>query len=215
MSDVFRPLHPGSASLITRCYRAPTRGTASKVEGGRHTKWRAKTVHARPPCRGTPNRPGPRPSKSASSSESRRPSTRDRYARRRCLTAARHDGIMRIVPKPLWIGVPLAVCAFALAGATGASPGAQVRFEIEVSGKGTVRAEWGAHKRRVECRASCTRSSTFHTFGVDAGTVVLKAWPARAWMFTGWSRACRGSQPTCVLRVQRSTRVKATFVPPP
>ena len=109
--------------------------------------------------------------------------------------------------------LPMLIFAFAPVGATGA-PGAQVRFEIEVSGKGTVRATWGAQARRVECRGSCTRSGTVTTFGVNAGTVVLKAWPARTWTFAGWSRACRGSKPTCVLRVQRSTRVKATFVPP-
>ena len=111
----------------------------------------------------------------------------------------------------LWI-VPVLEFAFAVGAAEGA-PRAQVQFEIEVSGKGTVRATWDAQARRVECRGSCTRSGTVTTFYVNAGRVVLKAWPARTWMFTGWSRACRGSEPTCVLRVQRSTRVKATFVP--
>lgn len=119
---------------------------------------------------------------------------------------------VRALPR-LWVILPVLAFAFAVGGAEGAR-GAQVQFEIEVSGKGTVRAEWGAHKRRVECRGSCTRSGTVTTFYVNAGTVVLKAWAARAWTFTGWSRACRGSKPTCVLRVQRSTRVKATFVPP-
>ena len=117
---------------------------------------------------------------------------------------------VRTLPR-LWIVLPM--LAFAVAGAEGA-PGVQVvRFEIDVGGKGTVRATWGAQARRVECRGSCTRSGTVTTFYVNAGTVVLKAWPARTWRFTGWSRACRGNKPTCVLRVQRSTRVKATFVP--
>jgi hypothetical protein len=120
---------------------------------------------------------------------------------------------VRTLPR-LWIILPVLAFAFAVGGAEGA-PGAQVRFEIDVSGKGTVRATWGAQARRVECRGSCTIYSRVTTFSVNAGTVVLKAWPARAWRFTGWSRACRGSKPTCVLRVQRSTRVKATFVPPP
>ena len=117
------------------------------------------------------------------------------------------------MPSRLWIILPVLAFALAVGGAEGA-PGAQVRFEIDVSGKGTVRATWSAQARRVECRGSCTRSGTVTTFYVNAGTVVLKARAARTWRFTGWSRACRGSKPTCVLRVQRSTRVKATFVPP-
>jgi hypothetical protein len=112
-----------------------------------------------------------------------------------------------------WIILPVLAFAFVVGGAEGA-PGAQVRFEVDVTGKGTVRTTWGAQARRVECRGACTRSGTVTTFYVDAGRVVLKAWPARNWTFTGWSRACSGSRPTCVLRVQRSTRVKATFVPP-
>ncbi|MGH3066249.1 MAG: hypothetical protein ACRDOF_08075, partial [Gaiellaceae bacterium] len=91
--------------------------------------------------------------------------------------------------------MPVAICALALAAAGGASPEKQVQFEIEVTGKGTVTAEWGAgaYKRRVECRASCTRPSTVTTFSVTAGTVVLKAWAAQNWEFMGWTRACLGS----------------------
>jgi hypothetical protein len=113
----------------------------------------------------------------------------------------------------LWIGVLLATCAFVLAGTAGASPRAEVRFEVDVTGKGTVTSMWAAHRKRVECRGACTRSSTITTFSVDAGRVVLRAWAARTWTFTGWSRACRGTTPTCIVRVQGPTRVKATFVP--
>lgn len=96
-----------------------------------------------------------------------------------------------LVPR-LWIVVPVLTFAFAVGGAEGA-PRAQVQFEIEVSGKGTVTAGWGTHKRRVECRGSCTRSSTVTTFYVNAGTVVVKAWAARTWRLTGWSRRAAGA----------------------
>lgn len=92
-----------------------------------------------------------------------------------------------------------------------ASPGAKVQFTFALNGKGTVTGG----PRRVECRGSCTRSSTNWVWYVKPGsTFTLKARAAREWKFAGWRGACRGSKPTCVVRVRRSTRLSATFVPP-
>ena len=110
----------------------------------------------------------------------------------------------------LWIGALLAICVLVLVGATN-GPEAQVQLTIAVNGKGTVTGG----PRRVECRGSCTRSSTNYVFRVKPGsTYSLKARAANAYKFTGWKGACRGSKPTCVVRVQRTTRVSATFVAP-
>ena len=111
----------------------------------------------------------------------------------------------------LWIGVPLALCAFVLVGSTSAASEADVQLTIALNGKGTLT---GA-PRRIECRGTCKRSSTVWTFRVKPGSAfTLKARAARTYKFTGWKGACRGSKPTCVVRVQRTTRLSATFVPP-
>lgn len=117
----------------------------------------------------------------------------------------------------LWVALaPLMACALVLAvvGARAAQP-RKVQLTISITGTGTVSG--GGH--RVGCvvpvgggivpHPACSR-----TFAARPGTIMLKAAAGTSWKFTAWGQGCRGSEPTCSLRVRRSTRVTATFVPP-
>jgi Divergent InlB B-repeat domain len=94
-----------------------------------------------------------------------------------------------------------------VAGATAARQ-RQVRLTISITGHGGVRLSNG---RQVGCGvASCKR-----TVLVRAGSrITLKAMPARLWAFSSWTGACRGTKPTCTLRVRRSTIVTEKLLPP-
>ncbi len=76
---------------------------------------------------------------------------------------------------------------------------ASFRLAVAVSGRGSVAGAGPA------CRARCTRS-------LPAGAkTVLRAIPAKAYRFAGWSGDCRGTG-ACVLRGDRAHAVTARFV---
>jgi hypothetical protein len=69
-----------------------------------------------------------------------------------------------------------------------------------VTGRGTVRAEG------LRCTRSCARQV------VQGLPVALRASAARGWRFTRWTGACRGTRPTCTVRMAAAARVTAVFV---
>jgi hypothetical protein len=126
------------------------------------------------------------------------------------LTVACEGGEHPTVLWRLWVAlVPLAVSAFAVGavGAAGVVP-SQVKLTITVTviGSGTVSGA-GRH-------VSCAATACSESFAINPGIVRLKAVAWRTWKFTTWGHGCRGSTPTCSLRVRRSTRVTATFLRP-
>ena len=74
------------------------------------------------------------------------------------------------------------------------------RLTVRVTGRGTVRAEG------LRCTRSCARQV------VQGLPVALRASAARGWRFTRWTGACRGTRPTCTVRMAAASRVTAVFV---
>lgn len=81
-----------------------------------------------------------------------------------------------------------------------------------MGGSGTLRV---AGSRPFTCRARASGTCR-HTFHVRRGRrIVIKASPLAGWKLTRWLGACKGSAPTCSLKLKagRSAAV-VTFVPP-
>lgn len=110
---------------------------------------------------------------------------------------------------PWWAAGAIPLMALLIvSGASGTQP-RQVGLNITVIGKGTVRLNGG----RFVCR---TFTACRRTFVVAAGAkVALRAHAASEWRFARWTRGCRGTLMTCVLRLKAATSVGATFAPAP
>ena len=77
------------------------------------------------------------------------------------------------------------------------------RLFVGRAGKGAGAVTGGA----IECGPFCTDR-------LDAGTqVTLRAAPLRGSRFVRWLGACRGTRPTCALRIAGPTRTTAVFAP--
>jgi hypothetical protein len=104
-------------------------------------------------------------------------------------------------------GVGVLLGLLGVSGALAAQEG-QVRLAITIAGHGGVRLSNGRHFR-------CSTTSCKRTVLVRSGSrITLKATPARSWVFSAWSGACRSTKPTCSLRVRRGSRVTEKFLPP-
>lgn len=73
------------------------------------------------------------------------------------------------------------------------------------TGSGTVTANLGG----IACGADCTKSYAVGT------AVQLTAHPAAGSVFSGWSGACTGTQPTCAVIIGSAVEVGAGFAPAP
>lgn len=74
-----------------------------------------------------------------------------------------------------------------------------VPLRVAISGRGSVAV--GA--------AVCARSCSVRE--VEGRRVTLRARPAAGWRFVRWSAGCRGSRPTCTVRMDAARRVAAVF----
>lgn len=95
--------------------------------------------------------------------------------------------------------VPACTVSMDVAKTVTASFGAVVTLSVSVSGRGVVAAGG------VRCVRACTQEL------VEGDAVALRASAARGWHFVRWSGRCRGSRPTCTVRLGGSTRVGAVF----
>jgi hypothetical protein len=94
----------------------------------------------------------------------------------------------------------------AVSGATAATQ-RHVLLTVWIAGSGTVRLSDGHH---LACSSKC-----YKTFSVGAGAKLnLAGRPGSGWILSRWDGACRGTKPTCGLRLRRGTLVAATFGPP-
>jgi hypothetical protein len=84
----------------------------------------------------------------------------------------------------------------------------QVRFTLVITGHGGVRLSNG---RQFGCGSTSCRRKLL----VRAGSrITLKAMPARLWAFSSWAGACKGTKPTCTVRLRRSATVTEKLLPP-
>jgi len=105
---------------------------------------------------------------------------------------------------------------------SGACEGMQSSCTLRVDRAANVVAEFGrvvglavartgdgrvtANVPGIDCGFDCV-----HSFA--AGTIVtLAATPAAGWMFAGWDGPCTGTSPTCVVTLDQTTTVTASFV---
>jgi uncharacterized repeat protein (TIGR02543 family) len=80
---------------------------------------------------------------------------------------------------------------------------ASVTLTVVTAGNGQVSGSPGS----IKCPGACTAT-------VAPGTAfTLTANPSSGNVFTGWSGACVGTQPTCTVTLDSSASVSATFVP--
>ena len=77
----------------------------------------------------------------------------------------------------------------------------KVALTVAVKGSGKVSGAPG----RAVCPPAC------RTLVVRGAAVRLAARPAAGWRFGSWSGACKGTVPTCTLRLTGAARVVATF----
>jgi hypothetical protein len=100
-------------------------------------------------------------------------------------------------------------CAAPLDGELGDAIGAQnaaanivaPSVTVSLAGKGKVSSSDGV----IACGSSC---QGFYAMGA---TVTFTAQPASGAVFTGWSGACTGAQPTCTLTLNDALTTTATF----
>jgi len=141
------------------------------------------------------------------------------------LTLTSSDRINRSHPKGRDCEAPVGkmkypvFCAAALIAAflsalpltASAGPGAASRVTLKVQGQGIVTVG----TRSIHCiSASATQIVCGPwTVAVPRGRYVgLRERPKAGWTFSTWAGACRGSAPTCRVRVVRPLRVGATFL---
>jgi hypothetical protein len=67
---------------------------------------------------------------------------------------------------------------------------------------GTPNGEFGT---LINCGSSCSAKLQ------QGSTVTLTATPAAGLNFTGWSRSCAGTNPTCSITISSDTKVQANF----
>jgi hypothetical protein len=75
-------------------------------------------------------------------------------------------------------------------------------LRVRKTGQGTVRGARGA----IACGSRCAAVVSSDT------PATLTASPAKGWRFRSWSGACRGTRPTCVVRLTGPSSARATFV---
>jgi hypothetical protein len=112
--------------------------------------------------------------------------------------------------------------ALLLAGESRAASGSAataprtVALDVKITGRGTV---WVGGKQALVCQATVLTPKTCrHTFHVPRGQrIKLKALlfsGGARWKLATWAGACKGSAPSCSLKLKTRASVAATFVPP-
>jgi hypothetical protein len=94
----------------------------------------------------------------------------------------------------------LAVCAM-LAGPAQARQ-SDYTLRVFVNGNGNVQGSG------IQCGASGTTCGVSYALGT---TITIEATPATSSVFAGWSGACEGNKPVCILTAGEPTTVTATF----
>src|SRR4051794_293477 len=94
----------------------------------------------------------------------------------------------------------LVVCAL-IAGPAQARQ-ADYSLRVFVSGNGTVQGSG------LQCGATANNCAASYALGT---TITIEATPATSSVFAGWSGACTGTKPVCVLTAGDPTTVTATF----
>jgi len=107
----------------------------------------------------------------------------------------------------LWVAGVVLVGLLVASGAS-AAKARTVGLKLTVTGLGTIRVTGSSP-------FTCKAGSCQHTFHVPLGKrITVKASPQSGWKLTAWAGACKGSSPTCSLRLKATRSVAVTFVPP-
>jgi List-Bact-rpt repeat protein len=92
------------------------------------------------------------------------------------------------------------------ASASAAHTPRTVPLTVRVTGSGVIRLPG----RSLTCRVACS-----DTFQIPRGRrIAVTATAATGWKLTKWSGACRGSDESCSLRLNRQRSAAVRFVPP-